>query len=51
VAPDRKLYIAVSKAAYNTFFRQDITQLILKKYQLPIIVVDLAIEEIVQWIN
>lgn len=51
VAPDRKLYIAISKAAYNSFFTQDITQLILKKHQLPTIVVDLDSEEIMQWIN
>lgn len=51
VAPDRKLYIAISKVAYNSFFTQDITQLILKKHQLPTIVVDLDSEEIMQWIN
>jgi hypothetical protein len=50
-APDRKLYIAISNVAYNTFFTQDVTQLILNKHQLPIIVVDMEIEEIVQWIN
>ncbi|MGI0484741.1 element excision factor XisH family protein [Pantanalinema rosaneae CENA516] len=50
-APDRKLYIAISNVAYNTFFTQDVTQLILNKHQLPIIVVDIEIEEIVQWIN
>lgn len=50
-APDRKLYIAISKVAYNTFFTQDVTQLILNRHQLPIIVVDLETEEIMQWIN
>jgi hypothetical protein len=50
-APDRKLYIAISKVAYNTFFTQDVTQLILNRHQLPIIVVDIEIEEIMQWIN
>lgn len=50
-APDRKLYIAISNVAYNTFFTQDVTQLILNKHQLPIIVVDIEIEEIRQWIN
>ncbi len=50
-APDRKLYIAISNVAYNTFFTQDVTQLILNKHQLPIIVVDIGIEEIMQWIN
>jgi hypothetical protein len=50
-APDRKLYIAISKVAHNTFFTQDVTQLILNRHQLPIIVVDLETEEIMQWIN
>lgn len=50
-APDRKLYIAISEVAYNTFFTQDVTQLILNRHQLPIIVVDIETEEIMQWIN
>lgn len=31
-APDRKLYIAISKVAYKTFFTQDVAQLILNKH-------------------
>lgn len=50
-APDRKLYVAVSAVAYNSFFSQDVIQLILTKHQLPVIVVDTEIEEIRQWIN
>lgn len=50
-APDRKLYIAISKVAYKSFFTQDVTQLILNKHRLPIIVVDIEAEEITQWIN
>lgn len=50
-APDRKLYIAISNVAYNTFFTQDVAQLILNKHQLPTIVVDIEVEEIMQWIN
>ncbi len=50
-APERKWYISVSKVAYNNFFTQDVIQLILKKHQLPIIVVDIEAEEITQWIN
>jgi hypothetical protein len=51
IAPDRKLYIAISHTAYNNFFRQDVTQLILKKHQLPLIIVNIETEEIQQWIN
>ncbi|MGV0024533.1 XisH family protein [Phormidesmis priestleyi] len=45
-APDRKLYIAISKVVHNTFFIQDVAQLILNKHQLPIIVVDIETEEL-----
>lgn len=51
IAADRKLYISISKVVYNTFFTQDVIQLILNKHHLPIIVVDLETEEIMQWIN
>jgi hypothetical protein len=51
IAPERKLYIAVSSMLYQTFFTQDIVKLILSKHQVPIIVVDIEAEEIVQWIN
>jgi len=51
IAPDRKLYIAVSTVAYKSFFKQDVIQFILNKHQLPLIVVDIEMEEIRQWIN
>ncbi len=50
-APERKLYVAVSVVPYNTFFKQDVVQLILNRHQLPLIVVDIEVEEITQWIN
>jgi hypothetical protein len=50
-APDRKLYVAVSAIAHKTFFNQDVIQLILHKHQLPLIIVDTEVEEILQWIN
>ncbi|MEM9541057.1 MAG: element excision factor XisH family protein [Cyanobacteria bacterium P01_E01_bin.42] len=50
-APDRKLYVAISADIYKTFFQQDTIQLILRKHQLPLIIVDLEAEEIKQWIN
>lgn len=49
--PERKLYVAISVSAYKTFFNQDVIQLILNRHQLPLIVVDIEREEIVQWIN
>ncbi|WP_292761629.1 element excision factor XisH family protein [Nostoc sp. NOS(2021)] len=50
-ATDRKLYVAVGAIAYQSFFNQDVIQLILHKHQLPLIVVDTDTEEITQWIN
>lgn len=50
-APGRKLCVAVSTITYNTFFNQDVIQLILSRHQLPLIVVDIETEEITQWIN
>ena len=50
-APDRKLYVAVSAIAYKTLFTQDAIQLIVNRHQLPLIVVNTEVEEIVQWIN
>ncbi|MEG3929114.1 MULTISPECIES: XisH family protein [unclassified Microcoleus] len=50
-APDRKLYVAISTIAYKTFFTQDAIQLIVNRHQLPLIVVNTEVEEIVQWIN
>jgi XisH protein len=50
-APERKPYIAISEVAYKTFFSQDLAQLIISKHQLPVIVVNIDTEEVVQWIN
>ncbi len=49
--PDRKLYLAISTNIYETLFQQDIAQLILKKRQLPLVIVNLETEEITEWIN
>jgi hypothetical protein len=47
--PDRKLYVAVSEAAYTAFFAQETIQFVVSKHGLPLIVVDLEREEIVKW--
>ena len=39
-APERKLYVAISNEAYQSFFSQAVIQLILDKHQLPLIIVD-----------
>ncbi|TAG87124.1 MAG: hypothetical protein EAZ09_23655 [Oscillatoriales cyanobacterium] len=40
--------MAISAIAYNTFFTQDAIQLIVNRHQLPLIVVNTEVEEIVQ---
>ncbi|MCC3439682.1 MAG: hypothetical protein JGK30_05750 [Microcoleus sp. PH2017_40_RAT_O_B] len=39
------------QVSYRTFFTQDAIQLIVNRHQLPLIVVNTEVEEIVQWIN
>ncbi len=51
IKADRKLYVAIGNLIYKNFFQQDVIQLIIKKHQLPMIIVDTEKEEIVQWIN
>jgi hypothetical protein len=51
VAPERKLYVAISDGTFTEFFQQKAVQLIVRTEQMPLIVVDLKKEEIVQWID
>jgi XisH protein len=51
VAPDRKLYVAISTSAYKNFFSQNMIQLIISKHQLPLVVIDTETEEVKQWIH
>lgn len=51
LAPDYKLYVAISETAYLSDLQRDIIQLAVKSYNLPFIVVDLTNEEITEWIN
>jgi hypothetical protein len=46
---DRKLYLAVSADIWNRFFLREEIQIIVEKYQLPFLIVDVKTEEVVQW--
>ncbi len=48
--PDRVLYLAVPKAAYDDFFKRQFTQLVIQDYQLSIAVYDIEKEVIFQWL-
>jgi hypothetical protein len=49
LAPERKLYLAISKKVYDTLFEQKAIQLIVQRYELPLLIVDIEKEEIVKW--
>ncbi|MBD2344587.1 XisH family protein [Anabaena subtropica] len=49
--PRYKIYLAISKNIYAKFFQQVAIKLILQKYQVLLLVVDISKEEIMQWIN
>lgn len=49
LAPERKLYLDISKKVYDRFFEQKAIQLIVQRYQLPLLIVDVEKEEIVKW--
>jgi hypothetical protein len=47
--PSRQLYVAISRKIYEGLFNQKAYQLIIQKYQIPLLVVNLETEEIVRW--
>lgn len=47
--PERKLYLAVPNDVYDELFGQKAVQLIVRCYQLALIVVNIKREEIVTW--
>jgi hypothetical protein len=50
-APDHKLYLAVSTITYETDLQRKMIQFVMQRDKLPLIVVDIAVEEIREWIN
>lgn len=51
VAPERKLYIAISDLAESRFFRKPAIQYVVREEVLPLLIVNTATEEISTWIN
>lgn len=47
--PERTLYLAVPREIYDTFFIRQFIQLIIREYQLKLIVYDTVDEVIVRW--
>lgn len=51
IAPEDKLYLAISSAIYEEQFARPAFVVIIEEKQLPVLVVDTECEEVVQWIN
>ncbi|NET29633.1 XisH family protein [Okeania sp. SIO1I7] len=49
--PERLLYLAVPVEAYQTFFQSRLAQVVIKRYQLKLIIYKPKTEEIIQWIS
>ena len=49
--PEKQLYLAISEIIYEDFFPKVAIQLILIKYQVSLLVVDMNKQEIVKWIS
>jgi hypothetical protein len=48
-APERKLYLAITDDVYADVFQQKAVQLVVERYRLAIIVVNVKSEKVVQW--
>jgi XisH protein len=51
ILPEIKIYLAISRGIYQSFFQQKAIEMIIQETNLLLIVVDLNKEEIVLWIN
>ena len=51
ISPDRKLYLAIPAEAYRTFFSQAAIRLVVDRFRLALLVVDVQSEEVVSWIS
>jgi hypothetical protein len=49
--PEYKVYLAISNKIYEKFFTQVAIELIIEKYQVFLLIVDINKEEIIKWIN
>ena len=49
--PERELYLAVSSDVFEAFFERSSIQYVVARVRLALLVVDVELEEIVQWIT
>jgi len=48
-APERELYLAIGSKTYESFFVRPSVQLVLKKNDIKLLVVNLSAEEVREW--
>ncbi len=51
VAPDRRLYLAVSEEVWGKLFKMRIAQKFINRFPLNLLVINLRTEEVVLWIK
>ncbi len=51
IEPDRKLFLAVSDEIFRRFFERKAVKIVTQKKNIPIIIVDVKTEEVIEWIN
>ncbi|MEZ4869803.1 MAG: element excision factor XisH family protein [Caldilineaceae bacterium] len=49
--PDRKLYLAVNHVVYQEFLSQEAIELIRRRFQVAVVVIDITRQEVIQWIE
>jgi hypothetical protein len=49
IAPERQLYIAISHFVYEKFFKQKAVQVIIERYQIALVIINIETEEILEW--
>jgi hypothetical protein len=50
-SPERELYLAVGGETYETVIKQAAIQVVIQRYQIALLVVDVEKEEVLQWIR
>ena len=48
---DFKLYLAITKGTYNSYFKRQLAQMLIKRNQVNLLIVDSESEVIEQWID
>jgi hypothetical protein len=49
IAPECKLYLAISEETYSSVFKLKAIQFVVQRYQLALLVVNVETEEVIQW--